>query len=127
MGSEDAANATDRHPVSVNYWFNTSADAVRIWTVNNSGTNEVFATYSTTGIYPDGELSKTVSVNEHGKQVVEFKDKEGMALLKKVQLTALADNGAGTGYTDWLCTYYIYDAFNRLRAVVQPAPCQTSR
>ncbi|NJO25702.1 MAG: hypothetical protein HC867_08000 [Bacteroidia bacterium] len=47
---------------------------------------------------------------------MEYKDREGKVILKKVQLDAtITDN-----YTGWLCTYYIYDDFNQLRYVLQP-------
>ncbi len=36
------------------------------------------------------ELYKNITVDEQGKQVIEFKDKEGQVILKKVQLTALS-------------------------------------
>lgn len=73
------------------------------------------------GVYGTGQLNKTILIDEHGKQVIEFKDKEGKLILKKVQLTGAADvNGAGTGYTGWLSTYYIYDDMNNLRYVIQP-------
>jgi RHS repeat-associated protein len=102
------------------YWYNTAADAVRIFTVTD-GAAGTFGTYATNGIYGASELTKTVSIDEHGKQVIEFKDREGKVVLKKVQLTAIDDNGSGIGYVSgWLCTQYIYDDFNNLRCVLQP-------
>jgi RHS repeat-associated protein len=104
----------------VKYWYNTAADAVRIFTVTDV-TPGIFGTYATNTVYAAGELTKTVSIDEHGKQVIEFKDKEAKLVLKKVQLTAGDDNGSGIGYTaGWLCTQYIYDDFNNLRCVLQP-------
>jgi len=88
--------------VEVKYWINTVDDDVKIWNVNNSGSNGVFGTYTLSsynnGKYPAGELYKNVTVDEHSKQVIEFKDKEGKVILKKVQLTATADNGTGRNY-----------------------------
>jgi RHS repeat-associated protein len=104
------------------YWLNTDADTVRIWNVTN--VTGGFGTYNTLsgndGIYAAGELYKNVTVDEHGKQVLAFTDKAGKIILKKVQLTATADNGNGSGYTGWLCTYYFYDELSNLRCVVQP-------
>lgn len=104
--------------VDIKYWVNTPDDNVRIWTCIN-GTSG-FATYSSAGSYGAGQLYKYVTSDEHGKQVIEFKDKEGKVILKKVQLTAAADNGAGTGHAGWICTYYMYDDMGRLRCVIQP-------
>jgi YD repeat-containing protein len=61
-----------------------------------------------------------MSVDEKNNQVIEFKDKEGKVILKKVQLTAAADDGSGRDHTGWLCTYYVYDDLNNLRCVIQP-------
>ena len=101
------------------YYFNTATDAVRMWTVGNAATG-FFGSYSSTTTYPAGTLHKNITTDEKGKQVIEFKDKDGLLVLKKVQLTAAVDAGAGSGPTGWLCTYYIYDNLNRLRCVIQP-------
>ena len=106
------------------YWVNTTTDSVRIWTVTNSGSPDVFATYSCSNLYAGGELDKTITADENSKQVIEYKDREGNIILKKVQLTASVDNGSGQGPTGWLCTYYVYDSVNLLRAVIQPAGVQ---
>ncbi|HEY4108232.1 DUF6443 domain-containing protein [Puia sp.] len=106
------------------YWVNTTTDSVRVWTVTDSGSPDVFASYSCSSLYATGELYKTLTSDEEGKQVVEYKDREGNVVLKKVQLTAGADNGMGKGPTGWLCTYYVYDSLNLLRAVIQPVGVQ---
>src|SRR5204863_2088959 len=93
-------------------------DSVRIWNVTDVTNN--FGTYASSSIYAASTLFKNSTLDENGKQVIEFKDKEGKVLLKKVQLTAAADTGTGKGYTGWLCTYYIYDNLNHLRCVIQP-------
>ncbi len=107
--------------VSYSYLLNTLADSVRVFKV--TGTSEL-GTYTTSSIYTAGDLTKVVATDEHGKQVVEFKDKEGKVVLKKVQLTANPDLGSGAGHVGWLCTYYIYDELNNLRGVVQPRGVQ---
>lgn len=104
--------------VRVLHWENTTTDAVRLWTVTDVANN--FGTY-TSSAYNAGTLLKTVTVDENGKQVIEFKDLQGRVILKKVQNTATADDGAGSGYPGWLSTYYIYDDYSQLRCVVQPA------
>ena len=110
----------DDKGTKMKYWGNTETDAVRIWSVTDVYNG--FGTYANTNnaIYPAGELYKNVTIDEHSKQVIEFKDKEGKVVLKKVQLTATADDGNGSGHGGWLCTYYIYDDLGNLRCVVQP-------
>ncbi len=104
--------------VKMKYWVNTTTDSVRVWTVaDNSG---AFGSYTTTARYNPGELFKNVTIDENDKQVIEFKDTEGKVILKKFQITANTDDSTGQGHFGWLCTYYIYDDLNQLRAVVQP-------
>lgn len=124
VGSETNPDAAQRRSVQMKYFINTQVDAVRIWKVDNGALGS-FGSYAintaiNSGIYPAGELYKNVSIDEHKKQVIEFKDKEGKVILKKVQLTAIADDGTGRDNTGWLCTYYIYDDLNNLRCVIQP-------
>jgi RHS repeat-associated protein len=110
----------DGRGIGYKYWVNISTDSVRIWKVTNSGTVGVFASYSCDSLYKPGELNKKVTIDENNKQVIEFMDREGKTVLKKVQLTAANDTGTGKGHYGWLCTYYIYDVYGLLRCVVQP-------
>ncbi|ANH81284.1 hypothetical protein A8C56_10060 [Niabella ginsenosidivorans] len=86
----------------------------------------ITSTYASSRLYDAGELYKKVTVDEVGRQVIEFKDKEGQLILKKVQLESTAtDNGLGKGHWGWLCTYYIYDDLGNLRCVIQPEGVKT--
>lgn len=109
--------------ITVKYWKNTADDDVKIWKVQDVANS--FGTYSLStfnnGVYPAGTLYKLVAIDDKGKQVIEFKDKDEKLILKKVQFDdQVTDNGTGKNHTGWLCTYYIYDDVNLLRAVVQP-------
>ncbi|HEY4111431.1 DUF6443 domain-containing protein, partial [Puia sp.] len=101
------------------YCGNTGVDSVPIWQVVDNGLGN-FATYTTTNFYPTGSLYKTITTDENGQQVIEYKDNEGKTLLKKTELTA-TDNGNGSGYSGSLSTCYIYDNLNNLRCVIQPS------
>lgn len=108
--------------VQQKYYFNTVADSVKQWMVTDVSTpGSGFAAYSILSTYAKSTLNKNITVNEIGKQVIVYTDASGNTILKKVQLTAAADNGSGSGYTGWLCTYYIYDDAGKLRCVIQPA------
>jgi hypothetical protein len=104
------------------YYFNTGTDKVRVLNVTDvaNGLGTYYNPAIRAGLYPDASLYKSITVDENGAQVIEFKDKDGLVILKKVQLTAAPDNGHGSGYEGWLCTHYIYDDLNNLRCVVQP-------
>jgi RHS repeat-associated protein len=107
--------------VSMEYLVNTANDAVRIWTVTNASND--FGSYASSTAYTAGVLYKNIAIDEHGKRVVEFKDKEGKVILKKVQI----GSNPSDGHSDWLCTYYIYDDLNQLRAVIQPKAVEAMR
>jgi len=117
-GSSGQSNESNRRSVKMKYWTNTISDSVRIWNVAEVTNN--FGNYTSDSMYNSGTLYKTVTVDEINNQVIEFKNKEGKIILKKVQLTAFADTGTGKGHNGWLCTYYMYDDFNNLRCVIQP-------
>lgn len=120
VGSEGSVSGK-RKNVQIKYTANTVTDAVRIWKVTDNPNPGEFGTYVSTSIYPAGQLNKSITTDEQKKQVIEFKDKNGRVILKKVQLTATADDGTGSDYQGWLCTYYIYDDFDNLRCIIQPS------
>jgi RHS repeat-associated protein len=126
-GSElpNITNPALQRNVQMKYYINTLVDDVKIWNVINDALIGNFGTYPLAtsingGVYAAGQLYKNIVINEHKKQVIEFKDKEGKVILKKVQLTAADDNGTGASYGGWVCTYYLYDDLNNLRCVIQP-------
>lgn len=122
VGSESNNDPNLRKRLQMKYWLNTDNDAVRIWNVADVANN--FGNYLTWSYYGAGQLIKTITQDEHNKQVIEFKDKEGKVVLKRVQLSGAVDDGTVNSHSsdnnDWLSTYYIYDNLNNLRCVVQP-------
>lgn len=98
--------------LSANYDMNTAADNIAIFSTDYvQGDAPVYS-----GIYPANTLYKLTYTDENGKQVVEFIDKSGQLILKKVQL----DNSPSGPYTGWICTYNVYDDFGLLRYQIQP-------
>jgi len=91
---------------------NGVSDSVRVWVIDSL----IGAIPISPDRYAAAQLYKNVVIDEHGKMTIEYKDKEGQTVLKKVQLS---DTPAGA-HTGWLCTYYIYDHLNNLRFVVPP-------
>jgi RHS repeat-associated protein len=68
------------------------------------------------GVYPANSLYKLTYTDVNGNQVIEFTNKSGQLILKKVQATATQ----GTGDGGWICTYSVYDDFGLLRFQIQP-------
>jgi RHS repeat-associated protein len=101
--------------VAVQYGLNKATDSVRVWTTTGATASTLPGSPSG-AVYDTGQLYKTVTTDEGGKAVVEYKDKEGHVILKKVQLW----NTPAGGHSGWLCTYYIYDDLGQLRFVVPP-------
>jgi RHS repeat-associated protein len=117
---------------SIRYAINADSDSVRLWRVSDAPGS--LAAFHTPRIYPGGELYKTITTDEGGKQVIEYKDKAGRVIEKKVQVylpgqagAPAIDTGQGSGHTGWLCTYYVYDVYSRLAAVVPPAAVEQLR
>ncbi len=116
--------------VGMNYLVNTEADRVRIWnitsvsmTYNNKDVTTNIPFIPATTIYAAGELYKNEATDEAGSKVIEYKDKEGLVVLKKVQsgeIVSMPPGVEGVAYIGFLCTYYVYDDLNRLRFVIPP-------
>jgi hypothetical protein len=90
---------------------NTKEDAVRIFTLDSMGLPQ------SASVYRANELWVDITNNEDNNRILTFTDKRGRILLKKVQDTA---NHQDNGHIGWLCTYYIYDDFDNLSAVLPP-------
>ncbi len=120
VGSEGNTDPTQRRNVTVRYSYNTPIDDIKIIGAVDNTTSGVLGSVIINGNYEAGSLIKKITTDEKKNQIIEFKDKEGNIILKKVQQSGAIDDGSGTGYSGWFCTFYIYDDFNRLRAVIQP-------
>ena len=98
--------------VSIQYLINSSSDSVQLWSISS-----VQLTLPVNGgAYQAGQLYKKLVIDEQGHQIVEYKDKLGKIILKKVQQSS----SPSTGHSGWLCTYYIYDTLQHLRVILQP-------
>jgi RHS repeat-associated protein len=95
-------------------------------TAPNSATSEIVPIYRIgyaetdqpifSGLYGAGQLIVTTGIDENGKKVVEYINKSGQVILKKVQL----DDAPAGFYDGWICTFNIYDDFGQLRLQAQP-------
>ncbi|WP_233138224.1 DUF6443 domain-containing protein [Mucilaginibacter sp. MD40] len=94
------------HTVRITYEVNTASDAVKQWEVNPSGG----ASYSKN--YDANTLTETTTTNENGFRIVEYKDKEGHTVSRKVEQAADV----------FLTTDYIYNDMEQLCYVVPPLP-----
>ncbi|NML21313.1 hypothetical protein HHL16_10540 [Pseudoflavitalea sp. G-6-1-2] len=110
-GSESNPDPNTRRNISIQNKINDVADSVRFWSVDPTT-----GAIATTSMYTAGALYKNVTTDEHKQQTVEYKDKEGRVILKKIQLSS----SPSTGHFGWLCTYYVYDNKSNLRLVIQP-------
>jgi len=104
--------------ISNDYSLCKVIENVRIWNIGFN-TNDIPISNSS-DIYPDLTLVKNITKDEKNKMIVEYVDFLGNTILKKVQELEV---GAGldlNGYAGWVCTYYVYDDFNRLRYTITP-------
>ncbi|HEX7905820.1 MAG TPA: DUF6443 domain-containing protein, partial [Chitinophagaceae bacterium] len=129
-GSYNPSNPGSEKGIGQQYLINTANDAVRIWDISNNAltynNNDVTTNIpASNNPYNAGELYKNVMTDEQGNAVVEYKDKEGKVILKKVQSGDIATDYSG--YTGFLCTYHIYDDLNQLRFVIPPKAVEAIR
>lgn len=105
------AKTGGNRPIEQQYLLNAVADSVRIWTMPVIGYVPI-----STAIYPAGKLHKDVIIDENGNKTILFTNTNKQLLLKKVQISS----ATGIGHLGWLCTYYVYDDFDKLRFVIPP-------
>ncbi len=99
--------------ISATYELNTLADNVQIFGVRYE-LLDINPKHE--GVYPVNTLYKQIRTNENGKQIIEFINKMGKLILRKIQL----DDNPSAGHLGWICTYNIYDDFGQLRYRIQP-------
>ncbi|MCF6404451.1 DUF6443 domain-containing protein [Chitinophaga filiformis] len=98
-------------PMETRYQFNTVADSVRQYLVSG-----ITGTPTSGGFYPAGTLFKETVIKEDGMKIIEFKDKVGRLVLKKVQNSYTP----GTGHVGWNCTYQIFNDNGKLAFILSP-------
>ncbi len=95
------------HTVKIEYLMNTSNEIFRF---NYSSTTNAISLTPDSSYYQPNTLSCKKTIDEHQNDVLEFVDKEGRTVCKKVK--------ASPGI--YASTYYIYDDFGNLVVVIPP-------
>jgi RHS repeat-associated protein len=67
--------------------------------------------------YEPNKLTKNISRDEHGNDVIEYSDKSGNVVLKRVKAVG---GSVAINDTKYASTYYIYDDYNNLVCVLPP-------
>ncbi|WP_314244739.1 DUF6443 domain-containing protein [Empedobacter tilapiae] len=97
--------------IEFQYGTNTEGEVYKFG-VDNPTTNPTLTLNST---YQKGVLYKTVTTDENGQPIQEFKDKEGRVVLKRINIPAISGNSSGNHDT-----YYVYDIYGNLTFVLPP-------
>jgi len=98
------------HTIKIAYGTNAATDVIQ-WTVNSTGTGA-----TETNNYDAGKLYVKTTTDENGNNTIEYTDKLGHVVCKKMQ------SGANT----YLSTYYVYNDLNNLTYVIPPIPSTTT-
>jgi len=107
--------AGNNRGVAISYEINDANEVVK-WNIDEATNTPIVTTGSE--YYAAEQLYRNFTTDEHGKEVVEYKDKDGRVILKKVQIST--STPTITSHDNWLCTYYVYDDFGLLRCVIPP-------
>jgi RHS repeat-associated protein len=73
-------------------------------------------TGTTPAYYAPNMLTKTITTDEDFHEVIEYKDKKGKIIVKRVQVVTEAP----ISDTNYASTYYIYDEYDQLVCVLSP-------
>ncbi|WP_133999778.1 DUF6443 domain-containing protein [Dinghuibacter silviterrae] len=107
----------------IQYSVNTTADQVYVWNIAPAYTlaysfSDVGAfTPQASTTYAQGTLTKTITTDENGNQVVQFYDTNQKLVLQKQQTGAVSSSAP---YQNWSCTYYVYDDIGNLYCTITP-------
>jgi len=112
--------ATTNRTIKLTQRFNQLGDNVRMFTYTFNADPSKFGTLSSSQFYPANELTVTQTADEKNYQTLEFRDREGQVVLKKVQFKGTADPAITPPDADCMRTYYLYDEMGKLRMVIQP-------
>ncbi|TDW97277.1 DUF6443 domain-containing protein [Dinghuibacter silviterrae] len=104
--------------VSTVYTVNDTTDKVPLWTIGFATAADGNNIPATSANYAPGTLYKTVTTDERGSQMIEYKDLDGQVVEKKAQVADVLN--VSDPYTGWLVTMYVYDHLNQLRVVIPP-------
>ncbi|MBT2557397.1 hypothetical protein J7E24_06340 [Hymenobacter sp. ISL-91] len=108
------------HETTLDERASVATDSVQRWEPGYGSERE---NLSPRGAYAAGELWVSTSRDEQGQWRQSFTDKEGRVVLSQVGLNGSYQQPA----TQWLKTYYVFDDFGRLRAVLPPLAVQRLR
>lgn len=103
----DNSDMTDK-TVKMQYDVNQPGEVLRF--NYNEDTEQVTADSH----YAPGELSAVRTIDENGHEAIEYADKEGRIILKKVQHDVI------NGIKKYACTYYLYNDLGDLVVVLSP-------
>ncbi|WP_291052944.1 MULTISPECIES: DUF6443 domain-containing protein [unclassified Empedobacter] len=101
--------------IKFDYATNTDADKVQKFGVTLSAA--FVPTLTLSGNYTAGSLYKTITTDENGQPIQEFKDKEGKIILKRINIPTITGTTNSSGNHD---TYYVYDIYGNLTYVIPP-------
>lgn len=118
--SNHGYTSTD-HTVKKDYQTNSATEVLR-WTYTAPNGSYPMGMVSAGSVaaptyYAANQLAKTKTKDEEGNEVIEYTDKQGRIVLKRVQ--AVAGTPAITD-TNYASTYYVYDDLGQLVYVIPP-------
>jgi hypothetical protein len=107
----DGTNSYNSEDRTVKFSYETNAEnEVILWSYSPGNTTTPISITHTGNFYEPRRLYKTKTKDEDRHEVIEYKDMKGRLILQRVQ----APNN------EWADTYYIYDDFGNLVAVLPP-------
>src|SRR5690606_2946658 len=110
------------HEIEFEYQTNDTKDVGIYWTDNGT---IMKGSYNGKSFYDPNTLYKTVTQDENGHKIYEYKNKQGQVILKRTFVTSDSSAGRpdpGDPPLPFLQanTYYVYDIYGNLVAVIPP-------